>query len=120
MHGNEAVPAECTIYCLYLCQPALAQPSSARAPAWVQIVPHMDAQQTEAFEVVQELYASPRMLLAVLDRDLLKQVAPSNGGCEPAHCCCSQPGQVQLERSSAGVACRLQCSSSTCTWLLAS
>ena len=38
------------------------------------IAPKLSPAQTEAYELVQELYASHRMLLAVLDRPLLAEV----------------------------------------------
>ena len=60
--------------------------SGCQAEVWLccQVLPQLDPQQQEAFEVVQELYASPRMLLAVLDRQLLAQ-ARCDLLCCPAH-----------------------------------
>lgn len=39
------------------------------------IAPKLSPAQSEAYDLVQELYASPRMLLAVLDHETLMQVS---------------------------------------------
>ena len=60
------------------------------------IAPKLSPAQTEAYELVQELYASPRMLLAVLDRALLSQVQLGlRSSCSSVGCIVNQQPQEQ-------------------------